>query len=201
MSNKITEYDIQSAKIAEELYNAALTGKISFAEAWYNLPKPEPIVSITKIAHWETYNIDYKYLSDFKIRKLKKGEQKEYEHALLHREYTWQVERNKEEDFHSEIKEKLKNSRGLYEGLVEHMNKAEKELNELRYMLEKREYGFKNLLENIEKVKKEKEELEKTQKAYIDYSEVRKANITKEAESKMNEYNRVRDEGLRRQLK
>ena len=199
MSNKITEYDIQSAIKAEELYNAAVQGKISYTEAWYNLPAPAPIVGMTKIANWVNYNIDYKYLSDFKICHLKKNEEEEYQKALDHISYIVKIEQKKDEDYKTELKERMKGIYNTYEGLTEYVRKAEQEIEKIKHTLKLHEDAYTNTMQALQRVIEEKEQLENSSKAYKDSESERQANMLKEARSKIDEYNRIRDEGLRRQ--
>jgi len=193
------EYDIQSQKLARELYDAAMNGTMSFTSAWYSLPGPSPIVGKTKIADWVTYNVDYRYLSKKQASYMKQKEQEEYKRKCYIRDQELEQFRRRDHLIEEDLMGRISLTMELYEGLENYLKQAREKIDKLKTDLEQHEEGYKRTEEIFLKTKKEKEDLEQEHKKHIETCKVRHMEILNEVYKDIREHNRLRIEGMERQ--
>ena len=203
-TDRIAETKTRAEARAQELYNKALRGEISYTEAWYSLPGPVPNVQVINLGGMGprpqmTYNVQYPFLSDDDASRLKAHAEREFREAMDARDSAQQVIPLDHNRKTHELKDAVEKTRSAFDSRAAGLAQRKAQVEELRANLAAYEAAYEREAQEFETAKREKERAEA---AHLDYTSKASAlmQVAKaETEVVLNRFAKYRDDNVARQ--
>lgn len=169
---RIAEVKKESEARARELISKAGRGEITWTEAWYSLPGPEPIVQEQLVGYSGSlgvmhYVVQYPFLSNGDAAAIKKRMEEEFRAAMTARDTAMSAIPTRHESTSQELKTSMETARKTFDVAVIGVASRQAQVDELRAKLAAYEKAYETELRGFEEAKREKD---RTEAAHLDYT-------------------------------
>lgn len=169
---RIAEVKAESETRAQTLLAKARKGEITWTEAWYSLPGPEPIVQVHNLGGMGprpqlSYQVQYPFLSADDAARMKAQMEEEFYAAMAARDAAQQAIPANHEKTSQELKTAMETARKMFDSATAGVSYRKAQVDELRAKLAAYEAAYATELQNFETAKQEKERAEA---AHLDYT-------------------------------
>ena len=196
---RIAEVKLESETKAQTLLARARHGEITYTEAWYSLPGPEPIVEARGYYPETHYIVQYPFLEAGDAASLKSHAEREFHEAVKVQTAILTAIPQGHEQTAQELKTAMETSRRVFDGETVGHAQRKSRVEELRATLAACEAAYEAGLQRFEAAKQKKDSAEA---AHVDYTSKASALMqvaTEDAKAPLMQLDRHRDANVARQ--
>jgi hypothetical protein len=195
---RIAEVKAESETRAQTLLAKARNGEITWAEAWYSLPGPEPIVQAHNLGGMGprpqmSYQVQYPFLSAGDAAAMKARVEEEFYEAMVARDRVMQAIPTRHENTTQELKMAVETARKTFDIMSIATAQQKAQVEDLRAKLAAYESAYATGLQEFAAAKQEKERAESAQLDYTSKASALMQVAKAESEVILNRFGKHRD--------